>query len=164
LEIVFTWNHPHCDGISGKIFYSHLLQALNSVGKDPENDMDDRSMIKLPDSGPELPPPVEEICKLPLTVLFVLKTVWKEYGPTTFRQTMAKWAPIPPRSSPFKTQVRAFDVEAELLRKILSACRQHKTTLTGLLHALTLTSLASQLAEDAAPAFASGTTVDMRRS
>ncbi|KAG8157368.1 hypothetical protein KVR01_012752 [Diaporthe batatas] len=163
LEIVFTWNHPHCDGMSGKIFHSGLLQALNSVGTDAENVTDDRSTIKLPDSPPELPPPVEEICKLPLTVPFILKTLWNEWGPTTFKSTIARWAPIPPRSSPFKTQVRAFTVDAEPLRKVLFACRQHKTTLTGLLHILTLTSLASQLTEEAAPAFTSGTTVDMRR-
>ncbi|ROW08503.1 hypothetical protein VMCG_03065 [Cytospora schulzeri] len=163
VEIVFTWNHPHCDGTSGKIFHADLLRSLNSVGKDAEIDTDDRSMIKLPDSAPILPPPIEEICKLPLTIPFVLKTMWKEWGPTTFRPALARWAPIADRASPFKTQVRSFTIEAEPLRNILFACRQHKTTLTGLLHVLTLASLASQLAEEAAPAFASGTTIDMRR-
>ncbi|KAJ0117480.1 hypothetical protein J7T55_003896 [Diaporthe amygdali] len=167
VEIVFTWNHPHCDGMSGKIFHASLLESLDSaaLGKDAENDTDDLSVIKLPDSPPNLPPPVEEICKLPVTLPFILKTMWEEWGPTmlTAKPTLAKWAPIPSRSSPFKTQVRAFTVEAEPLGNILRACRQHKTTLTGLLHVLTLTSLASQLAEDAAPAFASGTTMDMRR-
>lgn len=163
LEMVFTWNHPHCDGMSGKIFHLNFLQALNSAGKDAENPKDDVSVIRLPESPPELPPPVEDICKMPLTVPFVFKTLWNEWGPTTFRSTLAKWAPIPPRSSPFKTQVRAFTVEAEPLQKILLACREHKTTLTGLLHILTLTSLASQLTEKDAPSFASGTTVDMRR-
>ena len=38
-----------------------------------------------------------------------------------------------------------------------------KTTLTSLLHALTLASLASRLGNEAAPAFASHTTMDMRR-
>lgn len=54
-------------------------------------------------------------------------------------------------------------VEADPLQKILLACRQHRTTLTGFLHILTLTSLASQLTQEAAPAFLGGTTVDMRR-
>ncbi|ROW11795.1 hypothetical protein VPNG_04970 [Cytospora leucostoma] len=160
VEIVFTWNHPHCDGMSGKIFHTDLLRSLNSVGKDAEIDADDRSTIKLPDSAPVLPPPIEDICKLPLTIPFIIKALWGEYGPTTFRPALARWAPI---ASPYKTQVRAFTVEAEPLGRILLACRQHKTTLTGLLHALTLTSLASQLTEEAAPALASGTTIDMRR-
>ncbi|KAK7733983.1 Alcohol acetyltransferase [Cytospora paraplurivora] len=146
--------------MSGKIFHTDLLRSLNSVGKDAEFTTDDRSTIKLPDSAPVLPPPIEDICKLPLTIPFVLKTLWNEYGPTTFRPALARWAPI---ASPYKTQVRAFTVEAEPLERILFACRQHKTTLTGLLHALTLTSLASQLTEEAAPALASGTTIDMRR-
>lgn len=167
LEIIFTWNHPHCDGMSGKIFHTSLLQSLNNSdqGKDIENGTDDLSVVRLPDSPPRLPPPVEEICKLPLTLPFILKTMWEEWGPTTLtaKPTMARWAPVPSPSSPFKTQVRAFTIEAGPLGNILLACRQHKTTLTGLLHVLTLASLASQLAEEAAPAFASGTTMDMRR-
>ncbi|KAI3395068.1 hypothetical protein diail_1825 [Diaporthe ilicicola] len=167
LEIVFTYNHPHCDGMSGKIFHKSLLQSLN-IGNRAEGGIDstgDTSILRLPDSPPDLPPPVEDICKLPMTLPFILKTMWEEWGPTTLtaKPTLARWAPIPSRSSPFKTQVRAFTVEADALENILLACRQHKTTLTGLLHVLTLTSFASQLAEDAAPAFASGTTMDMRR-
>lgn len=95
LEIVFTWNHPHCDGMSGKIFHLNLLKALNSADKDAENPTDDPSVIELPESAPEIPPPVEDICKLPLTVPFVLKTLWNEWGPTTFRTTLAKWGTDP---------------------------------------------------------------------
>ncbi|KAL1870742.1 Alcohol acetyltransferase [Diaporthe australafricana] len=165
LEILFTYNHPHCDGLSGKIYHESLLQSLNTAtpGTDTENTMDTTSIIRLPDSPLELPPPVEDIRKLPLTIPFILKTMWEEWGPTalTAKPTLARWGPIP---SPFKTQVRAFTVEADdALANILLACRQHDTTLTGLLHALTLASIASQLPEDVAPAFASGTTVDMRR-
>lgn len=167
IEIIFTWNHPHCDGMSGKIFHTSLLEALNTAtrGNDRQESIHDASAVRLPDSPPKLPPPVEEICKLPLTLSYLLKTTWREWGPTslTARSTQAKWAPIPSRSSPFKTQVRAFTLEADALGNILLACRQHKTTLTGLLHALTLASLASRLGNEAAPAFASGTKMDMRR-
>lgn len=54
-------------------------------------------------------------------------------------------------------------MKSDALEKILVCCRQHKTTLTSLLHGLTLVSLASQLDEQAAPGFESGTTVDLRR-
>lgn len=167
IEIIFTWNHPHCDGMSGKIFHASLLEALNTAtrGNDTQESIRDASAVRLPDSPPKLPPPVEDICKLPLTLSYLLKTAWRGWGPTslTARPTQAKWAPIPSRSSPFKTQVRAFTLEADALGNILFACRQHKTTLTGLLHALTLASLASRLGNEAAPAFAGGTKMDMRR-
>lgn len=169
LEIIFTWNHPHCDGTSGRIFHSSLLQSLNNATqtKGSERNMGAEStpVLRLPDSVPKLPPPIEKICKLPLSLPFILKTVWDEAGPTalTAKPTQANWAPIPGPESPFKTQVRAFKIGAEQLEKILDGCRQHKTTLTGLLHALTFASLASKLAVEIAPALASGTTIDMRR-
>lgn len=169
LEIVFTWNHPHCDGTSGKIFHSSLLQSLNSAtpakGSDGSRGAESTPVFRLPDSVPRLPPPIEQICKLPLSLPFILKTIWDEAGPTalTAKPTLANWAPIPSPGSPFKTQVRAFTIGVEQLEKILHGCRQHKTTLTGLLHALTFASLASKLAAEAAPALASGTTIDMRR-
>lgn len=166
LEIIFTWNHPHCDGISGKIFQATLLQCLNTVS--PDNGSNESSthstlLVKLPDTPPLLPPPIEDICKLPLTIPFVLKAAWEEWGPSMLatKPSAAKWAPIV--ATPYKTQVRAFTIDEERLEEILRKCRQHKTTLTGLLHALTLASLSSQLSQDSAPAFASGTTVDMRR-
>lgn len=80
LEIVFTYNHPHCDGISGKTFLSDLLKELNRMGKDAENGTSDGSIIRLPESPPVLPPTVEGICKLPLTIPFILKTAWKRMG------------------------------------------------------------------------------------
>lgn len=61
LEIVFTYDHPYCDGISGKVFHLNLLRALNSVGKDTENGTDHGSIIKLPESAPVLQPTVEGI-------------------------------------------------------------------------------------------------------
>lgn len=167
VEIIFTWNHPHCDGMSGKIFHASLLESLNAAtqGDDTLDSTHDASIVRLPDSPPKLPPPVEEIYRLPLTIPYMLKTMWTEWGPKalTSKSTQARWAPIPSRSSPFKTQVRAFTLEADALESILLACRKHKTTLTGLLHALTLASLASRLGNEAVPAFASGTTMDMRR-
>lgn len=100
-----------------------------------------------------------------MSLPFILKTVWDEAGPTalTAKPTLANWAPIPGPESPFKTQVRAFTIGAVELEKILHGCRQHKTTFTGLLHALTFASLSLKLTAEAAPALASGTTIDMRR-
>lgn len=167
VEIIFTWNRPHCDGMSGKIFHASLLESLNNAaqGDDTQDSIHDAAVVGLPDSSPKLPPPIEAICRLPVTPPYILKTLWQEWGPTalTAKPTKARWAPIPSRSSPFKTQVRAFTLEADALGNILLACRKHKTTLTGLLHALMLASLASRLGTEAAPAFASGTTVDTRR-
>lgn len=124
VEIIFTWNHPHCDGVSGKIFHANLLESLNAAtrGDNAQNSIHDSS-VKL---TPRLRPPIEEIYKLPLTLPYVLKTLWEERDQTalTAKPTQSKWAPIPSLSSSFKTQVRAFTLEADALEKVLLACHQ----------------------------------------
>ncbi|KAI1773168.1 alcohol acetyltransferase-domain-containing protein [Hypoxylon cercidicola] len=162
LEVLFTWNHPHCDGMSGKIFTECLFQNLNAKRNDDiSQDLD--SMIRLPESTPRLPPPIEELTKLPVEPLFALKSLWEEYRPQMFSRSLsqANWAPI--RTSPYKTQFRVFTVDNATLAKVLTACREQKTTLTGLLHGLILVSLASHLEENAAPAFESITAIDLLR-
>lgn len=166
LEVMFTWNHPHADGMSGKIFQEDLWQRLNTPIPHTEQSDEalDRRLISLPRSPPHLPPPIEDVCKLPISVRYTLKMIWEELGPSSLswtRPSLAKWAPV--RLSPYKTQFRAFTVESDALGRVLAACRQHETTLTGLLHALALASLAAQLSDETAPAFESGTTVNLRR-
>lgn len=168
LEILFTWNHPHCDGISGKIFQEDVARTLKirhaSLEEVHSQDTSRSSIIKLPAAPPNLPPPIEDACKLPISIGYTLKMIWEELGPASFswtRPSLARWAPY--QLSPYKTQFRAFTVGHNALSKILSACRKHKTTLTGLLHSLTLVSLAAQFVDTTAPAFESGTTVDLRR-
>ncbi|KAI6080700.1 alcohol acetyltransferase [Hypoxylon rubiginosum] len=162
LEILFTWNHPHCDGMSGKIFMECLFRNLNTKQNDDIRLVSD-NVMRLPESTPRLPPPIEELTKLPIEAPFALKSLWQEYRPQIFNRSLsqANWAPI--RLSPYKTQFRLFSVDNATLAKVLTTCREHKTTLTGLLHGLILVSFASHLQENAAPAFESITAIDLRR-
>ncbi|KAI2639827.1 alcohol acetyltransferase [Hypomontagnella submonticulosa] len=162
LEILFTWNHPHADGMSGKIFMECLFRHLNTKRSDDiQQGLD--TVIRLPESTPRLPPPLEVLTKLPIGPQFALKTVWELYRPQIFSGSLsqANWAPI--RLSPYKTQFRVFTVDNATLAKVLTACRERKTTLTSLFHGLILVSLASHLQESTAPAFESITAVDLRR-
>jgi len=161
LDIHFTWNHPHADGISAKIFQEDLFHSLNNQKREDHKIQEgsDSLTILLPKDSPRLPPSIEDVCKLPLGLGFTMKMVWEELGPAPLawtRLSLARWAPF--QLSPYKTQFRAFTVKEDALTKILLSCRKHKTTLTGLLHGLTLASLASHLTEEAASAFESGTT------
>lgn len=161
LELLFTWNHPHADGMSGKIFHQGLFQYFQTSGKDMVNPQLNDGVLKLPDS-PRIPPPIEKATKLPIELGYAVKTVWQEVRPPMFcRNTfLANWAPI--RTSPYKTQLRAFAIKNDILTNILSACRRNQTTLTGLMNGLMLVSLASRLEEAAAPAFQSITAVSLR--
>ncbi|KAI3325733.1 hypothetical protein HD806DRAFT_552984 [Xylariaceae sp. AK1471] len=131
-------NHPHGDG------------SLNSPTKatQPESNL---SILKFPESTPKLPPPIEKIMSFPIEFN-------RECNPNPYQ---ADWAPI--RTSPYKTRFRVFTVEHDILAIVLTACRLHRTTLTGLLHGLALVSLTSRLGPQTASGFTGMTTVDIRR-
>ncbi|KAI0204470.1 alcohol acetyltransferase-domain-containing protein [Astrocystis sublimbata] len=175
LEIVFDWNHGFGDGTSGKIFHETLLRALNTkdtstaAGKDVEGAQHTpvltNRILKVPHSARTLPPPIEKIAKFHLSAKFVLSTAWEELQPARLQSSSlelhAHWAPI--RTSPFKTQFRNFDIEAAVLARIVAACRAHATTVTGLLDALVLVSLALRIDVATAAAFTGATALNMRR-
>ncbi|KAK6216058.1 hypothetical protein LQW54_003832 [Pestalotiopsis sp. IQ-011] len=164
LEILFTWNHPHADGMSGKIFQADLSRNLNSVDRSRMNELLlPDGTLKLPSSQPQFPPRVEDLAKLPITPTYTVKSIWKEYGPAMLNKdpNQAHWAPI--RTTPYKTNIRVFSFNSDALSKILAACRQKQTTLTGLLHGLALVSLALRLGADEAPGFHTKTAIDLRR-
>ncbi|KAI8628370.1 alcohol acetyltransferase-domain-containing protein [Xylariaceae sp. FL1651] len=166
VDVVFDYSHGFADGTSGKIFHETLLRILNTSTPTPsetEPVLTNR-VLRIPPTVRKLPPPLEKLCKFQLSPKYTLSIAWKELKPRGFiskSASRADWAPI--RASPFKTQSRAFDVEPEVLQKVLAACRTHETTLTGLLHAVALASLASRLHPRDAAAFAGSTALDMRR-
>jgi hypothetical protein len=189
IDVIFDWSHSFGDGTSGKIFHETLLRELNKPDAQPvltnhvlkipptasslpppaEELCDTRpvlsdGVLKIPPTAPRLPPPIEKLCKFPVTAKYTIATAWKELRPPVLSSTLASqahWAP--PCATPYKTQFRMFDVEAETLQSVLAACRVHKTTLTGLLHALVLVSLASHVKPCDAKAFAGNTALDLRR-
>ncbi|KAK7757579.1 Alcohol acetyltransferase [Diatrype stigma] len=164
LEILFTWNHPHADGMSGKLFHQSLIESLNVSTMDGQPQDLDTYTLKLPNSPTKLPPPIEDIMELPLGMKYLCKALLDDNKPRVLLSrdpTLAHWAPITP--SPYKTRFRSFTVENETLSKVLTACGQHQTTLTGLVHGLILASLASHLGEKTASGFQAATTINARR-
>jgi hypothetical protein len=166
LDVLITWNHPHADGMSGRIFHELLLESLNaSVSEESSQELAELAelTLHLPGTSSKFPPATEQLVDLPISPMFLLKEAWNDNKPTSLFKspTQAHWAPI--RTSPYKTQFRLFTIEASILSKVLTTCRHHKTTLTALLNGLALLSLVSRLDESTASAFASSTAIDQRR-
>ncbi|KAJ4302947.1 Alcohol acetyltransferase [Kalmusia sp. IMI 367209] len=163
LDVVFTWNHAHTDGMGGKIFHDKLLAALAAEQQNEAPPHTDNLKLDYPDAPSRFPPATEQFVKLPMSPGFLLRQGWNESKPTSLFQnpSEAKWAPV--KTSPYKTQFRTCIIADSALSGILTACRSHKTTLTATLHGLALFSLARQLDEKAAPAFACLTAIDQRR-
>lgn len=163
LNILFVWNHPHADGMSGKIFHQLLLEALRKTTNTYPQQILDKLTLACPDTSQIFPPATETMVKLSTTPLFVLKEAWDDYKPPSLfpKPTQADWAPI--RPLPYKTRFLVFTLSNTTLSRILTACRAKDTTLTALLNSLALISLATRIASKEAPAFASSTALDQRR-
>ncbi|OIW24426.1 hypothetical protein CONLIGDRAFT_691744, partial [Coniochaeta ligniaria NRRL 30616] len=162
VDIVFAWDHAAGDGMSGKIFHQSLLTALNAGSDEKYSEpLKDRSFDVLLTA---LPPPVEKLLKLPVSCGFLLTEGWHTLRPPSLALDFpyaVKWAPVQP--SPCTTRLSLVVVTEEILQGVLVACRQHQTTLTGLLHTLILVSMATRLPEDKVQAFQTGTPLCLRR-
>ncbi|KAI0532731.1 alcohol acetyltransferase-domain-containing protein [Xylaria digitata] len=164
LDIIFDYSHGLGDGTSGKIFHETLLRFLNATETEARTPALTNRNLNIPLTAKPLPPPIEKVVKFPVSAGFAISTAWRELRPPGFSTTsaaQANWAPI--RATPYKTQFRAFNVRGDDLRRILAACRTHKTTLTGLLHALLLVCMASRIPAQDAMAFSGSTALDLRR-
>lgn len=157
-DIIFAFHHSLCDGTSGRIFHEQLLRELNNQSAPPAVDV-----LEFP-QPPQLPDSQDEAVPFSNSPWFIVKTLWNEFGPSVLRSQK----PIPWHgkgidfSIPYTTRIRPIDVPAAVASKMLGACRQHKTSLTGLIHALVLASYATRLSADEAPFFASITPISLR--
>ncbi|KAF2868565.1 hypothetical protein BDV95DRAFT_116236 [Massariosphaeria phaeospora] len=163
LDILYVWNHAHHDGMSGKIFHRHLLCALNEPDKAPIDISSPSWTLDLPNASQKLPPNGEILCSWPLDPSFFLKWLYNDFKPVSFfaGSPHATWAPI--QCTPYATRFHTFTVNAATVANLVSACRLHDTTVTGLIHALVLISLTSSLKPASGTGFASRTPYDLRR-
>ncbi|CAH0051425.1 unnamed protein product [Clonostachys solani] len=167
IEVLYVWNHPHHDGMGGKIFHQQLFQHLNNKENISEpltyklQDDPECLIVKLPESSDRLPPPPEVLTAFPMTTPFLLKKLWKEVKPYSFfppTSVHATWAPV--KLEPFTTRFQSFSIDNDTVVKVVASCRRHQTTVTGLLHALVLLSLSSGLGD--MKGFAARTPYDLR--
>ncbi|KAM0426066.1 hypothetical protein ACHAPT_008697 [Fusarium lateritium] len=159
LEIMFIWNHIHLDGNGGKIFHESLLQSLNSPNHTPLVN----HTFKTTTTADNILPPQNTIARYRITPGFAATTVWQELKPPMLesKSSYVSWADI--TRTPRKTQIRSLSVDNETTQKVLTACRSHKTTLTGLLHAAVFMSLAHQLPEEKMASIIAQTPLNLRR-
>ncbi|TGO47920.1 hypothetical protein BOTNAR_0501g00090 [Botryotinia narcissicola] len=128
-----------------------------------EDDTTTSPLILLP-LTPILPPPIEGLYKVPLSMSSLAKDLLELFIPAATSRTkvtLANWAPI--HLIPYSTQHRSFSISKTTLHDIHLACWKKNSTLISLLHALMTISLASQLDESTASAFQSCTSLDLRQ-
>lgn len=162
IEAVLAYSHSIGDGTSGKVFHLTLLEKLNVSSADAPVGLEGH-ILELPPVA-NFTPTSEELLKTRLSPAFVITELFKHFRPQRFSPALRgcnSWAPI--RPGPLNTQIRVVRVENKALQGCLKACRQHGTTLTGLIHALALASLVARTTSDTQGDIQSGTPISLRR-
>lgn len=122
MEVLLTWNHPWFDAMGAKVFHEDLIQTLNNhIGVHVQTTAGlDGNILTLPQQAPLLPIPIEVSRDLPVGVMVLAKALWEDMRPQFLNcdATWAVWCPI--RSSPYKTQYRAFCVGQASVSAILA--------------------------------------------
>lgn len=164
MELLLTWNLPQFDAVGAKVFHEDLIEMLNAENGACERTELDGDILRLPQTTPLLPDPIEGLTSLPVGLRYLAKSIWEEIRPPFLSRdaSQAGWCPI--RITPYKTQYRAFFIDEASLLAVLKLCRKNKTTITALIHGLALIAFSSHLNSKAAPAFQSSTIVDHRRN
>ncbi|RYP07558.1 hypothetical protein DL764_002413 [Monosporascus ibericus] len=169
IDISFAFHHAYADGQSAVIFHRDLLRALNRGGLPPAELQD--HVLHLSER-PRLPPGAEELVPFSISWPYLLKRIWaeiirKELVPSWLKPAPSPdtvpWTGNPINPEPHKANLRLVRVPQAALASLLTACREHGTTLTPLLQVLVLASLASRLQPEAAPAFEFTTAISLRR-
>jgi len=163
VEVNFVWHHALADGMSGKMFHETLLRHLTGADDGSVTPGESR-ILDVSGSAKRFPPPMEKMVKYPVSFGYVLSELWKEVRPpkagSAADQVLAHWAPL--QLQPPETDIRRVRLSNERLRIVLAACRQHNTTLTGLLHGIIAVALSSLLSKKQAPGFLAKTAMNMR--
>ncbi|KAH7007517.1 alcohol acetyltransferase-domain-containing protein [Ilyonectria destructans] len=160
LDVMFVWHHSHSDGTGAKIFHSTLLQSLNNLKEGSHQPLKNH-LLKTTVTAQNLPPPQDIVAPYSISPKFALSVAWKEMIPLKLSSRHTSWGAI--RTATRKTQLRRLSIDNATLQNILSACRAHNTTLTGLLHGITFISLAPQLPEKQLAAMIGETALNLRR-
>ncbi|KAM0341684.1 hypothetical protein ACHAPU_009932 [Fusarium lateritium] len=162
VDAMYVWSHANHDGMGGKTFQQTLFNNLCEPCI-PSPLPPGSRVLKTAISRESFPQPQDKLAKHRVTAGFAFSEVWHAFGPASFLSSTAKarWAPVRPVEH--TTRSKSIDVEAATLKRILGLCREHETTLTGLMHGITLACLSVDLSEGKADAFNVSTAMDQRR-
>ncbi|KAI1655000.1 hypothetical protein F4813DRAFT_194328 [Daldinia decipiens] len=167
IDIIWEWGHSHADGISAKTFHEDMLRHLNGNNNSvPEEFNPETRILTIPLARQrDLLPSLHSLCDFPVGIGFTLATLWNEFKPAVLQakskvELRAAWAPL--RPGHYASEYRHFGISHIALQNIITACRVHRTTLTGLLQALAHASLACRLSDEQARAFRGSTIVNWR--
>lgn len=144
-DAVFAFHHAVADGLSGMVFHRSFMEALNGSAAVTLVD----HILRIPDSI-KLLPPMEEMIDFKISWRYLLSTIWNQLlkPKWLFPDPSPPWAAAicsPTNVQNYRSHAKLISIPENHVTTILGACREQNTTLTGLLHGLAVTSLASRV-------------------
>ncbi|KAF2258873.1 hypothetical protein CC78DRAFT_417693, partial [Lojkania enalia] len=153
--LLWTFHHALADGTSGHILHSAFLSALNSLTTDSISSDPDITSPSTP-----LHPPLESLHPLPISIFFLLKTVFSSWFP---RNVSRIWSGALISPALNKTAVRTLVFDRPMSQELVLRSREHGTTLTGTLHSVVAAVLLSVLDAGRWDEVVSQGTISLRR-
>ena len=145
LHVAFVYHHVIGDGLSGAALHRSLLRELENVEHTRQDLRGAPKSIDTPTSV-NLIEPIENLTLLPLSWTFLIKQVLQEYAPRWLIGAPPPiWAGRPPQSldkCSFRSRARVVILESRKLERLIEMSKKHRTTLTSLLTAAIVLSLA----------------------
>lgn len=164
LHVAFVYHHVIGDGLSGTAFHRSFLRALGDIEHANPDLHDIPQTIAIP-SSITLIEPIEKLCNLSLSWPFLLKQVLTEYAPHWLVGAPARiWAGSPTQTldeCPYRSRNRIVTIGADEVTALLAECRKHDVSLTSLITATLVFTLANALPE--ASGFVGNTPYTLRR-
>ncbi|KAM7199956.1 hypothetical protein V8F33_004130 [Rhypophila sp. PSN 637] len=169
-EAFFTFSSIKFDGKCAKIFHEDLLHNLNHHSR--------RCDLKDPITGWKYVPTGRQLQATTPTPIstqeFLLSrgvSLWRKYAPNSLRIASSAnvWSSVD-TGQPYETGLKTVIIPCHVVEAVLDECRNRKketgnktVTITALLQAMTMFSLARQIPVTEFPALKSVTTIDLRR-
>ena len=148
LHVAFVYHHVIGDGLSGAAFHRSLLGELEKVEQGSLGPQGALQTIDIPAST-HLIEPIERLVALPLSWNFLVIKLFQEYAPRwLIGAPPPLWTGLPVQTldeCPFRSRVQIVTIQANELTGLLSEGKKHNVTLTSLLTAAIVSSLADAL-------------------
>jgi hypothetical protein len=166
IEVLLIFSHAYIDAGSALLIHRDILHGLcEHAGSALEQKRQGHILVLPKDFASPLSPPPEALVDFPVDESLMQQLVQAEAeartGPYPQTPTQAHWSPI--IKQPIATRYRTIEVPNSGVQMLLAACRSNGVSMTSLLHALALLSLAPLTAATVANAFSSMTAIDIRR-
>jgi hypothetical protein len=169
-HILFSYSHSHGDGKSGLAFHRAFITGLETGNLT----YDSEPIYKSPSSP--LLPPIEQACKLKISLPFLLGPFIATYMPkflsgmfnshaSATPQTPNSWIGTLSSYDPenFHTGLEIMVIDKDIIRAVLAVCRAHGAKFTGFVHQVIVRALSQALPADTpAGNFVGQTAVDLR--